>query len=94
MQNHGSSFLVKAHHTRRAVHILVLTKSRMRCAVRIDHTVTAEVTVVHLFPMISAVEIHRLSVFCGSFVDCVVTPLPDKATAHSIVLFHLLEVIL
>ena len=66
----------------RSVDVFVLHKAGVRCPVRIDKAVQAEVAVVLKFAVVAAVPIHRLSIVSQAFVDGVVAPLPDEAAAE------------
>ena len=93
MEGNNAGFLIELLDTDRTVHILILHHAGMGAAVGIHKTVHTEVAVVGIFTVVTAVPVHRLAVFCLALVDCVVTPLPDKAAAHDLVGLNELPVV-
>ena len=66
----------------------------MRCAVRINESVHAEVAVVRILIVVAAVCVHLFAFDRFSHVDRVVTPLPYKAAAHLLLTVDQFKIVL
>ena len=75
-------FGIISRHAHRTIHVFKFHQPRMRCAVRINKSVHAEVAVVRILVVVAAVRVHLLSLDRFSHINRVVAPLPDKAAAH------------
>ena len=77
-----------------SVDVLVLQKTCVRCPVRIDQAVQAEIPVVLQLTVIPAVPVHGLPVLRRTLIDRVVTPLPDKPAAERRILLGQIQILL
>ena len=76
-----------------AMDILVFHQAGAGGSVGVNQAVHAEVAVMGPFTAVAAVQILCLAVFSDTGIDCVVTPLPDEAAAHNVVILDELPVI-
>ena len=86
--------LFKRHNSGWAVHIFVLQKPGMRCAVRIHQAIYTEISIMDCLPVISAVTVYHLAIFSLSVGDRMIAPLPDKSAAQKRILVYQFKIIL
>src|SRR5699024_1341029 len=84
---------IVSFNTGRTVNILVFHQAGAGSSVGIDQTVDTEVAVVRPLTAVAAVQILCLAVLGYTCVNCVVTPLPDEAAAHDVVILDELPVV-
>ena len=80
------------NHPRRTVYVFIFQQSGVGSAVRIHQPVHAEISVVDLLAVISAVEISFAVPLSG--IHCMVAPLPHETAAHPVIAVDDLEIIL
>ena len=94
MECQFTGFLIIGNHTGRTVDIAVFQYAGVGRPVGIYQAVHAEIAVVGLFAVVAAVPVHGLAVFGDTLVDGMVTPLPHKSAAVTVVRLEILEVVL
>ena len=80
-------------YTDRTMNILIFHQAGAGGSVGINQTVDAEVAVVGPLTAVAAVQVLCLAVLCDAGVDCVITPFPDEAAAHDVVILDELPVV-
>ena len=88
-----SGFLIIRNDTHRAVYIFILQNTGVPSAIRVNQSVDTKVTIVNRFVMITAIIIHGLSICRFAMRDGMITPFPDKAATHPVVLLNHLKIL-
>ena len=93
MKHQFSTFFVIGNNPCRAVYILVFQQSCVYCSVRIYQSIYTEIAIMNFFAMVAPISIYSLSILGNAMSNRMVTPFPDKAAAHFIIILNHLEVI-
>ena len=70
------------------MYIFIFQKSGVRTPVRVDQSVHTEIAVMDSLSVIASIVIDVSAVFRLSFIDGMVTPFPDKSSAHHIIILY------